>query len=145
MPHCRTSYHLNSLIRTCIRLWNSLPNHIQSSNSLKAFKYTLNSTENERDYNVGCRKGQILHARLRMSCSGLRHHLFLCNIENDPTCACGEIELTTHFLLECSNYFNQRLELSNSLDFPLTCKILLYGDRTKSFEFNKNILIKVQN
>ena len=149
MPQCRTSYHLNSFIPTCIRLWNSLPNHIKSANSLNAFKYNLNSTEDERDvpkyYNVGCRKGQILHARLRMSCSGLRHHLFLCNIENDPTCACGEIESATHFLLECSNYFNQRLELSNTLDFPLTCKILLYGDKTKSFDFNKNIFINVQN
>jgi hypothetical protein len=38
-------------------------------------------------YYIGTRLGQILHARLRMQCSSLNHHLFRKNIVLYVSCA----------------------------------------------------------
>ena len=148
LPHCRTTYHFNSFIPSTISMWNQLPNHIKESNTISSFKQKLNEYYDPhqvpRHYYVGTRKGQILHARLRMACSSLNHHLYLKNIENNPYCSCGEIETTAHFLLHCQNYHDLRIELENSLNFPITLNVLLYGDIDRDFEFNKHVCINVQ-
>ena len=82
-----------------------------------------------------------------MRCSSLKQHLFLRNIEPDPYCACGPyIESVEHFLLYCPKYADLRYDLLNSLNIPVpvTCQLLLYGDETKSYEYNCHIFQCVQ-
>ena len=74
---CRTTYHFNSFIPSTIRIWNNLPTNIKESNSIHSFKQALSSLNIENNvppyyYNTGSRRGQILHARLRMRCSSLK-------------------------------------------------------------------------
>ena len=55
-------------------------------------------------FNSGTRKGQILHARLRMECRSLNAHLYKKNNEPSPSCSCGGFESTYHFSFKCPNY-----------------------------------------
>ena len=148
-PQCRTCYHSKSFIPSTISLWNQLPNNIKESETISKFKQNLSNhyapTNVPIYYFVGTRKGQILHARLRMACSSLKHHLYLKNIENDPYCSCGEIETTSHYLLHCQRYHNLRVNLENELNFPITYNVLLFGEADRDFEFNKKVFIAVQN
>ena len=78
---CRTTYHQNSFFPSCVRLWNSLLRNIKESKSLSSFKNALSSnyipSKVPSYYYTGSRHAQVLHARLRMRCSGLQQHLFL--------------------------------------------------------------------
>ena len=67
----------------------------------------------------GSRKGQILHARLRMRSSSLNDHLFHCNLSNTELCACGQIETAKQYLLECPNYTALRLRTISTLPFQI--------------------------
>ena len=149
IPQCKTAYYRNSFIPSVTDLWNNLPNEIKQSPSLNFFKNNisryLDPEKPPNYYKSGTRKGQILHARLRMACSSLKHHLYLKNIEENPYCTCGRIETTEHFLLHCTNFINQNNELVHSLNVPLTAKLLLYGDKEKNFDFNRDLFMKVQN
>ncbi|KAK3095850.1 hypothetical protein FSP39_022138 [Pinctada imbricata] len=143
--HCRTSHFFNSFVPSTTRLWNNLPNDTKESESLNSLKHKLNSSINiPRYYFDGTRRGQIYHARLRMKCSSLKHHLFLKNLEPSPYCSCGGIETTSHFLLLCPKYANERSVL-NSLEIPVTCDLLLFGDENLDYETNKRIFITVQD
>ena len=96
-------------------------------------------------YNTGSRRGQILHARLRMRCSSLKQHLYLRNIEPSPLCTCGKVESCFHFLLECTHYDNLRTDMLNSIDAQVSCNLLLYGDPSKPCAFNSNLFKCVEN
>ena len=82
-----------------------------------------------------------------MRCSSLKLHLFFKNIEPDPFCLCGEVECTTHYLLKCQRFaaHRQTLFLTLDLNVPITTKLLIEGDPNKSFKYNENIFIRVQN
>ena len=69
-----------------IQLWNQQPENIKSSRSVQIIKSILQPQNNTKFiyYYNGTRLGQILHARLRMQCSSLNHHLFRKNIVNSP-------------------------------------------------------------
>ena len=71
--------------------------------SLISFKSLINTknTNVPAHYYVGCRLGQILHARLRMNCSALIAHLFIRNIIESPNCISGITETVVHFVLDC--------------------------------------------
>ena len=148
---CKTTHHYQSFLPSCIRLWNALPSEVRECNNLPSFKSALSSLNSTIDipkyYYIGDRKGQILHARLRMRCSSLKQHLFLKNIEPDPFCLCGEVECTTHYLLKCQRFaaHRQTLFLTLDLNVPITTKLLIEGDPNKSFEYNENIFTHVQN
>ena len=146
---CRTTHMYNSFFPSCIRLWNNLPNRVKESNSIKSFKQSLSSiTEIPKPpnyFNTKSRRGQILHARLRMRCSSLNHHLFLKNIVPDPLCTCGKIESTEHYLLECPKYTDLRNEMTNSINSPVNCTILLYGNQSLSEDSNMSIFEAVEN
>lgn len=148
--YCRTSYHLNSFFPSCICLWNNLPQNIKNSTSINSFKLSLDKHYNPSNIKIpkyyfdGSRRGQILHARLRMRCSSLKQHLFLRNIETDPFCSCGKVESNMHFLLECPKFHSQRTEFFHSLHYLPDCTTLLFGDETKSYEFNKQLFTNVQ-
>ena len=48
-------------------------------------------------YKEGKRLGQIYHARLRIQCGSLKHHLYLKNIEESPLCESGAVETVRHY------------------------------------------------
>ena len=97
-------------------------------------------------------KGIKLLTRLRLGLSHLREHKFKHGFVDslNPICSCGQnIETSTHFLLHCSNYPNERLNFLNIIrnidrnildknDLKIT-ETLLYGD--SSLDDTNNTLI----
>jgi hypothetical protein len=114
LPHIDRMGNLQCLyefIPSSVQLWNQQPENIKSSRSVQIIKLNLQPQNNTKSiyYYIGTRLGQILHARLRMQCSSLNHHLFRTNIVNSPFCQCGATETTAHFLLHCSRHNATRL------------------------------------
>ena len=96
--------------------------------------------------------GIKLITRLRLGLSHLREHKFRHNFQDilNPICSCGEnIETTTHYLLHCSNYLNERMTLLTNLqnveenildkNYSRLSEILLFDD--SSFKDAKNTSI----
>ena len=83
-------------------------------------------------YNSGNRKLQILHTRLRSSCSSLSNDLSLKNISESPLCLCGNVETTEHYYMHYWIYEAQRAELSQTVSqySPFTLETLLFGNNT---------------
>ena len=135
--HCRTSFYQGSFLP----IWNSLPETVRmnpSTGHLKNFLFAhLNKVP--KYYNIGSRKEQILHARLRSNCSSLKDHLFHKNLSETNLCSCGEIENTKHFLMDCVLYTNIRQRTINTINFDLNLNLLLYGSETLSEEDNESI------
>ena len=49
-------------------------------------------------YNIGDKKTNIIHTKLRHRCSGLNADLYTVNLKNDPRCVCGHLfEDANHF------------------------------------------------
>ena len=98
-------------------------------------------------------QGVTLLTRLRLGLSHLHEHKFKHNFQDtiNPFCYCRqEIETTTHFLLHCPQYSNNRTTFLNKIkslisdfqdknDLALT-NLLLYGDMSLSTETNTSIL-----
>ena len=97
-------------------------------------------------------KGIKLLTRLRLDLSHLWEHKFKHGFLDslNPVCSCGQgIEASTHFLLHCSNYSNERLTCLNiirNIDSKILSKndlkvteTLLYGD--SSYDDTNNTLI----
>jgi hypothetical protein len=97
-PHCRTTLFQNSFIPSTTREWNKIPLDARNK-STAAFQSYLNSglTKYSKLYNVGSRKGQIFHARLRLCCSSLNTHLFRRNLVPSPNCECEHFETPEHY------------------------------------------------
>ena len=138
--------YFNSFLPSTIRLWNNLNLTTRECPTISAFKRLLNNlTKQKSYYSSGTRKGQVLHARLRMSCSNLNADLVSRYISDDKTCACGDpIENAEHFLLHCQNFTHARRHIQN-LGIPVDAQILLYGSEELSDNENKQIFIAVQN
>ena len=81
--------------------------NLESLNSFKSLINTKN-TNVPAHYYVGCRLGQILHARLCMNCSALNAHLFIRNLVESSNCICGITEIVVHFLLDCPRHTTLR-------------------------------------
>ena len=87
-----------------------LEQDIKDSPTLYSFKRKLNAQQQQQlppphlNLIQTSRLGQILHARLRLECSSLNHHLYRKNLVESPLCSCGVPEPNSHFLLSCANY-----------------------------------------
>ena len=138
----RTNLFLNSFVPNTIRLWNDLDKETKQIESTTSLKAKLCKREKAPlYYNLGTRKGMILHARLRMNCSDLNHHLYLRHLQEDQTCQCGHpVEDTEHFLKNCPLY-NEARELYLPVDIPTN--ILLYGNDELNYDGNKDIFESV--
>ena len=103
--HTNTNLFYNSFYPSTIRKWNNLAQEIKDASSVASFKYQLNRETRNRAppkyYLAGSRKGQILHARLRMQCSSLNADLYRKNIIPSPSCSCGGFESAYHFFYIC--------------------------------------------
>ena len=95
---------------------------------------------------AGKRYWQVIHARLRTNCSALNSDLYSKNITDSPSCNCGAVENAYHFFLTCPQYYDQRINMLDSLAFlpEITLKILLFGDQSLCLENNLSIFSVVQ-
>ena len=143
-----TTYFASSFLPSTISEWNRLPASTRSLDSVSAFKRALNPSKTNvpKFFYDGNRFTSIQHARLRMHCSSLNEHLFSKNIIESPSCVCGEVEDTHHYLLTCPLYHTQRSSLIDVLS-PIThinLKIILFGNGTLPDEVNRQIFHHVQ-
>ena len=143
-PRANTNLFFNYFFPSSTRAWNDLPDDIRNSPTVSSSKFRLsrNRYTPPKYFNVGSRKGQILHAILRMECSFLIS--FEKNIVPSPSCTCGGFESTYNFLFKCPKYSRTRNVLlpPNLLDF--TTERLLFG-RDMSNTENEQLFIQVQN
>ena len=131
-----------------ISIWNALPDELKMAETTEDLKEKLRYTKKPiPPYSCGTRKGQILHARLRLKCSNLNCHLAPLNLSDTTMCTCGEEETVKHFLLSCKNYADERRELFINInaDTEITGRLLLYGSGNLNKEENENIFASVQN
>ena len=126
------SYH-DSFFPATIREWNALPAATRQKTSLEGFKEAIKNSDNEppAHYYQGNRREQCFHARMRVGNCDLNQYLFERNLKESPYCNCGDhSETSTHFLLICPLYYDQRLQMLQELDptMPLSTRTLLFGD-----------------
>lgn len=102
--HANSNVYFNSFLPSTIRAWNNLPDDTKTADSVISFKRLLNRNIKRAPgyFNSGSRKGQLLHARLRLECSSLNSHLYNKNIVNSALCTCGAFESPYHFFLYLS-------------------------------------------
>ena len=149
------NFFKNSFFPSVVIEWNKLDLNIRNSENLFIFKKKLLEFIRPSGNSVfKCHnpKGIKLLTRLRLGLSHLREHKFKHGFLDslNPICSCGQnIETSTHFLLHCSNYSNERLTFLNIIrnidsnilnknDLKVT-ETLLYGD--SSYDDTKNTLM----
>ena len=140
--------YYNSFLPSVTRSWNELSENIKDSTSVAAFKHKLQGTTRNPPayFNAGKRLGQVYHARLRLNCSSLRHHLFLKNVLDNPFCECGAVEDNKHFLFECEQFSLLRQELIDTVSLICQPNLdnLLYGSENLTNDENEKIFLAVQ-
>ena len=145
----------NSFFPSVVIEWNKLDLNIRNSENVFIFKKKLLKFIRPSGNSVfKCHnpKGIKILTRLRLGLSHLREHKFKHGFLDslNPICSCGQnIETSTHFLLHCSNYSNERLTFLNitrNIDSNILSKndlkvteTLLYGD--SSYDDTKSIFI----
>lgn len=135
---CRTETFKCSFIPSSISHWNERKN-----NDIQEIKKACNNL-----FYFGRRETQIKHAQLRMKCSKLNAHLFNLHVTESPDCHCGfNCEDTSHYLLQCPLYINERNELIECLRnlrcYTVNEDILLRGFDTFEYETNLSIFAAV--
>ena len=123
----------NSFFPSTIKEWNNLDLHIKKSKSISIFKTNILKFIRPKPNNIYyCHnpKGIRLLTRLRLGLSHLRKHKFKHSFQDclNPLCFCGnEIETSTHYLLHCPTYTNERMTLLNKIK-SINCSILEFSD-----------------
>ena len=130
-------------------------NYWQYSESIETFKKRIHSLGHllVADSIATRDKGIKRLSRIRLGLSHLREHKFKHSFQDSLNlfwiCGKSEIETSSHYLLNCSNYSEERLALLNTIkniamsilqqsDSNFT-RVLLFGDT--SFDKNKNTFI----
>ncbi len=105
--HCRTQLYSKSYLPSTIREWNNLSDNEKNAPSLATFKAMLSKTDAKPPifYNIGSRQGQILHTRLRLSCSSLNHDLHRRSIVDSPTAHAVRLkqQATSYFIVKTTD------------------------------------------
>ena len=135
-----------------IKEWNNLDPQIRKSKSIVIFKSNILKLIWSKPNNVYyCHnlKGIKVLTRLRLGLSHLHEHKFKHNFQDclNPLCLCGnEIETSTHYLLHCPTYTNERFTLLNKIK-SINCRILESRDAvvTKTILFGDNTLSNSSN
>jgi len=124
-------------------LWNNLPHHIKDIQDIGKFKKAITLTEiDNRLYNIGPRKIQIIHSQLRLECSLLASHLYNIYVKDSPNCnICGEKEDNNHYFFECPLFSIQRAELYHSVQSvnAYNLESLLFG--SNELTYDENVLV----
>ena len=139
-----------------IKLWCALDDPFKHVNTLSSFKALLVKRNisvatkqlklRKKLFCIGDRYWNVIHSKMRMSCSPLKEHLAH-NLHVIETCDCGLlVENNSHFLLECRLYIQHKQSMLNKLQVlpTITTDFLLYGDYYLTFEQNKVVFEAVQ-
>ncbi len=143
-------YFDNSFFPETVRLWNNLDEKLKSVASYESFIKLLNkpTIQIPKHYYSGSRKPNIILARLRMGCSELNDDLYRIGVTGSPACSCGaRRENPFHFFMTCPNYtfIRQQLHAEIITLSKYSIGTILYGDKTKSDEVNRDIVNLVHN
>ena len=110
----------NTFFPSTIIEWNKLD--LKIKNSVTTFKRRILSfIRSSPNSTCNCHnpKGIKLMSRLRLGLSHFREHKFKHSFQDslNPFCSCrkDEVETSSHFLLYCSNYSEERLALLNAI------------------------------
>ena len=152
----RTKSSSNSFFPYCIKEWNKLDAKIKNLLSLSTFKKALFvycKTEENSLFKAHNPIGVKYLNRLRLNFSHLNEHKFQHNFRDtvNSLCYCNnETETTSHYLLGCHLFSEERtklLENLKNLDNSLLSHrddellhILLYGSHKLSSSINNKIL-----
>ena len=122
----------NSFIPYTIRLWNNLPQNLRDLHEFENFKneYLRELPRENILYCYGDRKAGIHHARIRLGCSALNHHLCKNHILDSSQCRCGHpCEDALHFFFVCEMFSRHRINLHDVVieHAPFNLHTLLYG------------------
>ena len=151
----RYNFFKNSFFPSTIIEWNNLDPTLRNSKSFVVFKNSILKfirPSPRNFFNCNNYKGIRLTTRLRLGMSHLREHKFKRNFQDclNPICSCGlDIESTSHFLLHCPSFNDERYTLLSTMN-KIDCKLLeltkfslsqtlLYGNTL--FDKEKNTLI----
>ena len=125
----------NSFPPATIKEWNNWDLHIRKSKSINIFKSnTLKFIRPKPNNFYHCHnpKGIKLSTKLHLGLSHLREHKFKHSFQDclNPLCLCGsETESSTHYLLHCPTYTNERMTLLNKIK-GINSSILESSDAT---------------
>ena len=130
-----------------IKEWNYLDPHIKKSKSISIFKSNILKfirPKPNKVYYCHNPKGIRLLTRLLLGLSHLREYKFKHSFQDclNPLCFRGnEIETSTHYLIHCPTYTNERTTLLNKIK-SISCSILNFSDAvvTKILLFGDNTL-----
>ena len=135
--------------------WFNLDSTIRDFESIAIFKKrsTFIRPIPSSVYNIFDPIGLKFLTRLRLGFSHLNEHRFRHNFQEciNPLCSCSlETENTSHYLLHCHHFSQNRINLMNSvnsvfenfdiLSDNIKTNVLLYGDPRLDGESNKIIL-----
>ena len=151
--HCRTDYFKNSFFLSILSDWFKLDVTIRNSESIAIFESRLLSFIRpvpSNVYNIFDPIGLKLLTRFRLGFSRLNEHRFRHKFQDcmNPLCSCSlEIGNTLHYLLQCHNFSQNRIDLMNSvksvsenfnsLSDNVKKEVLLYRD--PRLDENKNL------
>ena len=117
----RTKSFSNSFFPYCIKEWNKLDTKIKNLPPLSTFKKALLvfcKTEENLLFNVHNAIGVKYLNRLRLNFSHLNEYKFYHNFRDtvNPLCCCNaETETTSHYILRCHLFSEQRTRLLENL------------------------------
>ena len=151
----RHNFFKNSFFPSTVIEWNNLDPTLRNSKSFVVFKNSILKfirPSPRNFFNCNNYKGIRLITLLRLGMNHLREHKFKHNFQDclNPICGCGlDIESTSHFLLHCPSFNDERYTLFSTLN-KIDCKLLeltksslsqtlLYGKTL--FDKEKNTLI----
>ena len=121
--YCRTDCFKNSFFPSALSDWFELDFMISSSQSISIFKSRLLSFIHpiQTDaYNIFDPVGLKFLTRLRLDFGHLNEHTFRHIFQDclNPLCSCSlETEDAKHYLLTCHRFFQQRIDLINSVNY----------------------------
>ena len=120
----RTTSYKRSFFPTTGAQWNTLTDttrRLSHHTFRKQLHEQLGQPDPSKFYAVGTKKGNILHARLRMDMTELNSHLFTIQKTSSPVCRCGHhLENIYHFVFSCPNYVQQRTLLYSKVSSIIT-------------------------
>jgi len=148
VPTFKTKLYSESFFPSTTRLYNTLPNKINETDSIGEFKHHLTQEDTTVPpyYYDGTRMEQIIHCRLRLQMSDLNDDLVNRHLQLHSFCSCGHRkENAEHYLLHCPNYNDIRTNTIHTLP-PCNTNIntLLFGNPTLSLQSNANVFAEVQ-
>ena len=125
----------NTFFPSTIIEWNKLGWKVKNSESIETFKisfpfsFSFIRPSPNRTFNCHNPRGIKL---LRLGSSHLKEHKFKHSFQDSLNpfyiCGKGEVEASSHYLLDCSNYLEERLALLNTIKDIIDMSILQQSD-----------------